>query len=55
MGQDGLKKMRAGSNRRNETKAKPEYKCTNCGCMRYNPCGCEKSQMKKKKEEKAEK
>jgi len=18
----------------------PKHKCNNCGCMRYNPCGC---------------
>ena len=31
----------------------PTYKCDNCKCMRYVPCGCMKKQSKVKKEEKA--
>ena len=25
-----------------KTGRKPEYKCDNCGCMRWNPCKCKK-------------
>ena len=27
----------------------PTYKCDNCKCMRFNPCGCQKSAAKQKK------
>ena len=33
----GLKKLR-----RNQTDKEPTYKCDNCKCMRYSPCGCQK-------------
>lgn len=26
---------------RKQTARHPEYECSNCGCKRYSPCGCE--------------
>jgi len=31
----------------NVTGNKPTYKCSNCKCIRYNPCGCIKKETKK--------
>lgn len=33
----GLKKLR-----KSQTDPKPTFKCDNCKCMRYSPCGCQK-------------
>lgn len=33
----GLKSMRAGGSRKSD---EPDYSCDNCGCKRFNPCGC---------------
>ena len=44
MEEKGLKALR-----RNNDKT-PKYKCDNCKCARYSPCGCIKSESKKKSE-----
>ena len=34
---NGLKKLRVNHNSKIKS---PKYSCDNCGCKRYNPCGC---------------
>jgi len=31
---------------RRMTGHKPTYKCDNCECMRYSPCGCQRKEKK---------
>lgn len=38
----GLKEFRENKDGRNNSKEQPEHKCSNCGCIRYNPCTCQK-------------
>lgn len=44
-GPKGLKLMRAGW----IGQPRPEHKCDNCGCMRYNECYCPRAKEKKEK------
>ena len=37
----GLKKLRHYTDRKG-----PQYECSNCGCKRYSPCGCQKGVAK---------
>ena len=39
--------------RGNTTHNKPSYECSNCGCIRYNPCTCMKNDMSRSKVKKA--
>lgn len=43
----GLHALRAGGSGGG---AKPSIKCDNCGCMRFNECGCTRSTKKAAKE-----
>lgn len=38
--ENSIRKMRKGFSE--GSKQKPNYDCSNCGCKRYNPCGCMK-------------
>jgi len=42
----GLVKLRAAT-----SEGGPSYQCGNCGCKRYSPCGCKKSDKKLKEQQ----
>ena len=48
-----ISKGKPKAKKRRPTKT-PEYKCANCGCVRYTPCTCKRSEKKLKEELKKE-